>query len=111
MEWVPRRVVLGQISGAEGSCVVCPQTIKMESLLNAHSMSLPRLKPSTRYQARVRVKPQNGYDGVWSEWSQEYKWSTEWGESSWGHSPASGEQGRLGVETGPARVMGSWREP
>lgn len=68
----------------------------MESLLNAHSMSLPRLEPSTRYQARVRVKPQNGYDGVWSEWSQEYEWRTEWGESSQGHSPASGAQGRLG---------------
>lgn len=60
------------------------ETIKMESLLNAHSMSLPRLEPSTRYQARVRVKPQNGYDGIWSEWSQEYEWSTEWEMPTWG---------------------------
>ncbi|XP_049628419.1 cytokine receptor common subunit beta [Suncus etruscus] len=60
------------------------ETTKMESLLNAHSMSLPRLEPSTRYQARVRVKPQKGYNGTWSEWSQEYEWSTEWEMPTWG---------------------------
>uniref|UniRef100_A0A8C4MJQ4 Fibronectin type-III domain-containing protein n=1 Tax=Equus asinus asinus TaxID=83772 RepID=A0A8C4MJQ4_EQUAS len=53
-----------------------------ESLQNAHSMSLPRLEPSTKYQARVRVKPApGGYNGVWSEWSEECSWVTEWGRS------------------------------
>lgn len=61
---------------------LCPQKSVMEKLENAHSMSLPPLEPSTRYQARVRVKPTRGYDGVWSEWSEEHFWDTDWGMSS-----------------------------
>uniref|UniRef100_A0A8C4MRH4 Fibronectin type-III domain-containing protein n=1 Tax=Equus asinus TaxID=9793 RepID=A0A8C4MRH4_EQUAS len=57
---------------------------KTESLQNAHSMSLPRLEPSTKYQARVRVKPApGGYNGVWSEWSEECSWGTEWELPMW----------------------------
>lgn len=45
-------------------------------------MSLPPLEPATRYQARVRVKPDPGsYNGTWSEWSKEQSWDTEWGTS------------------------------
>ncbi|XP_025316742.1 cytokine receptor common subunit beta [Canis lupus familiaris] len=55
----------------------------MEKLENAHSMSLPPLEPSTRYQARVRVKPTRGYDGVWSEWSEEHFWDTDWVLPMW----------------------------
>lgn len=59
-----------------------PQDSKTELLQNAHSMSLPRLEPSTKYQARVRVKPTPGsYNGIWSEWSEERSWGTEWGRS------------------------------
>ncbi|XP_032202284.1 cytokine receptor common subunit beta isoform X1 [Mustela erminea] len=57
---------------------------KTETLQNAHSMSLPPLEPSTRYQARVRVKPTpGGYDGIWSEWSEELFWDTEWVLPMW----------------------------
>ncbi|XP_001916724.2 cytokine receptor common subunit beta isoform X1 [Equus caballus] len=57
---------------------------KTELLQNAHSMSLPRLEPSTKYQARVRVKPApGGYNGVWSEWSEERSWGTEWELPMW----------------------------
>ncbi|XP_070363033.1 cytokine receptor common subunit beta-like isoform X1 [Equus asinus] len=57
---------------------------RTESLQNAHSMSLPRLEPSTKYQARVRVKPTPGsYNGIWSEWSEECSWVTEWELSVW----------------------------
>lgn len=58
-----------------------PQESKTEPLQNTHSMSLPPLEPSTRYQARVRVKPYGGYSGIWSEWSEERSWDTEWGTS------------------------------
>ncbi|XP_014635375.1 PREDICTED: cytokine receptor common subunit beta-like [Ceratotherium simum simum] len=55
---------------------------KTASLQNAHSMSLPQLEASTGYQARVRVKPApGGYNGIWSEWSEERSWVTEWGMS------------------------------
>ncbi|XP_054430490.1 cytokine receptor common subunit beta [Pteronotus mesoamericanus] len=60
------------------------QESKTEPLPNAHIMSLPPLEPSTRYQARVRVKPDNGYDGIWSEWSEECSWDTEWVLPMWG---------------------------
>ncbi|XP_070456724.1 cytokine receptor common subunit beta-like isoform X1 [Equus przewalskii] len=57
---------------------------KTASLQNAHSMSLPWLEPSTKYQARVRVKPTPGsYNGIWSEWSEERSWGTEWELSVW----------------------------
>ncbi|KAI5765037.1 CSF2RB [Gulo gulo luscus] len=57
---------------------------KTETLQNAHSMLLPPLEPSTRYQARVRVKPTpGGYDGIWSEWSEELFWDTEWVLPMW----------------------------
>ncbi|XP_006865343.1 PREDICTED: cytokine receptor common subunit beta [Chrysochloris asiatica] len=51
---------------------------KTQPLVNAHSMALPPLEPSTRYWARVRakVKP-DGYNGIWSEWSEELSWDTE----------------------------------
>lgn len=56
---------------------------KTEDFQNAHSMCLPPLEPATRYQARVRVKPDpRGYNGIWSEWSEESSWDTEWGMSS-----------------------------
>ncbi|XP_077024834.1 cytokine receptor common subunit beta isoform X2 [Tamandua tetradactyla] len=52
---------------------------KAETLHNTHSMSLPPLEPSTRYWARVRVQPTpGGYSGIWSEWSEEHAWDTEW---------------------------------
>lgn len=57
-----------------------PQESKTESL-QIPQMSLPPLEPSTRYQARVRVKTYGGYDGIWSEWSEERSWDTEWGKS------------------------------
>lgn len=57
---------------------------KTETLRNTHSMSLPPLEPSTRYQARVRVKPTpGGYNGIWSEWSEERFWDTEWVLPMW----------------------------
>ncbi|KAB0400350.1 hypothetical protein E2I00_010446, partial [Balaenoptera physalus] len=60
-----------------------PQETKTEDFQNAHSMCLPPLEPATRYQARVRVKPDpQGYNGIWSEWSEESSWDTEWGMSS-----------------------------
>lgn len=63
----------------------------MEGLPNTRIMLLPPLEPSTRYQARVRVKPDNGYDGIWSEWSEECSWDTDWGTSP-GPPPASPPQ-------------------
>lgn len=83
---------------------LCPQESKTETLQNAHSMSLPPLEPSTRYQARVRVKPTpGGYDGIWSEWSEELFWDTEWGMSPGLHPPfrvqPSWAEDRDGVDT------------
>uniref|UniRef100_A0A8C9DN13 Colony stimulating factor 2 receptor subunit beta n=1 Tax=Prolemur simus TaxID=1328070 RepID=A0A8C9DN13_PROSS len=58
---------------------------KTEVLQNAHSMALPALEPSTPYRARVRVKPsRRGYSGIWSEWSEECSWETEWVLPTWG---------------------------
>ncbi|XP_058164741.1 cytokine receptor common subunit beta isoform X1 [Dasypus novemcinctus] len=59
---------------------------KTETLQNTHSMSLTPLEPSTTYlaRARVRVKPTSGgYNGPWSEWSEEYTWTTEWALPVW----------------------------
>ncbi|XP_008054478.1 cytokine receptor common subunit beta [Carlito syrichta] len=57
---------------------------KTEILQNTHSMALPALEAATRYQARVRVKPARvGYKGVWSEWSEERSWDTEWELPMW----------------------------
>ncbi|XP_058938274.1 cytokine receptor common subunit beta [Kogia breviceps] len=57
---------------------------KTEDFQNAHSMCLPPLETATRYQARVRVKPDpRGYDGIWSEWSEESSWDTEWVLPMW----------------------------
>ncbi|XP_057599565.1 cytokine receptor common subunit beta-like isoform X2 [Hippopotamus amphibius kiboko] len=57
---------------------------KAEKFPNAHTMSLPPLEPATRYQARVRVKPDpRGYNGIWSEWSEESFWDTEWVLPMW----------------------------
>ncbi|CAO2601575.1 Cytokine receptor common subunit beta, partial [Lemmus lemmus] len=57
---------------------------KTEILDRAHSMPLPLLVPSTSYVARVRVKPLPDYDGIWSEWSEEYTWTTDWVMPTWG---------------------------
>ncbi|XP_075408749.1 cytokine receptor common subunit beta-like [Tenrec ecaudatus] len=57
---------------------------KTEALVNAHSMSLPTLVPSTKYRARVRVRVKpDTYNGSWSEWSEECTWDTEWGLPVW----------------------------
>ncbi|XP_032974203.1 cytokine receptor common subunit beta-like isoform X1 [Rhinolophus ferrumequinum] len=56
---------------------------KTESLENTHIMSLPPLEPSTTYQARVRVRTLDGYNGIWSEWSEECSWDTEWVLPMW----------------------------
>ncbi|XP_003783295.1 cytokine receptor common subunit beta [Otolemur garnettii] len=57
---------------------------KTEILLNAHSMPLPALEPSTKYHARVRVKTSgHGYNGIWSEWSEACSWETEWVLPTW----------------------------
>ncbi|XP_036311655.1 cytokine receptor common subunit beta [Pipistrellus kuhlii] len=57
---------------------------KTEPLQNTRFLSLPPLESSTRYQARVRVRPHNGYSGIWSEWSEESSWDTEWVLPTWG---------------------------
>ncbi|KAM6162616.1 LOW QUALITY PROTEIN: cytokine receptor common subunit beta-like [Erethizon dorsatum] len=51
----------------------------------AHRTSLPPLEPATTYWARVRVKPRVGhhYSGIWSEWSKERRWTTEWALPTW----------------------------
>ncbi|KAM6162617.1 cytokine receptor common subunit beta-like [Erethizon dorsatum] len=58
---------------------------KNETLKNAHSMPLPPLEPATTYVARVRVKPspEGAYNGIWSEWSEEQRWTTEWALPTW----------------------------
>nr|XP_010341806.1 cytokine receptor common subunit beta isoform X1 [Saimiri boliviensis boliviensis] len=57
---------------------------KTETLWNAHSMALPALEPSTTYWARVRVRTfRSGYDGIWSQWSEERSWETEWALPVW----------------------------
>uniref|UniRef100_A0A8C5ZQQ0 Colony stimulating factor 2 receptor subunit beta n=1 Tax=Marmota marmota marmota TaxID=9994 RepID=A0A8C5ZQQ0_MARMA len=70
---------------------------KRETLQNAHSMALPALEPSTRYWARVRVRPTPGvYNGIWSEWSEAASWTTEWGMSR-AHLPLLGQPIRGGL--------------
>lgn len=67
------------------------------TLENSHVMPLPPLEPVTKYQARVRVRPTPGsYNGVWSRWSEECFWDTEWG--------------RYPSPTSPFRVQPSWAE-
>ncbi|NP_001166524.1 cytokine receptor common subunit beta precursor [Cavia porcellus] len=58
---------------------------KTETLKNAHNMPLPPLEPATTYLARVRVKPSPGgaYNGIWSEWSEEQRWTTDWALPTW----------------------------
>ncbi|XP_021114705.1 cytokine receptor common subunit beta-like isoform X2 [Heterocephalus glaber] len=58
---------------------------KTETLKNAHSMPLPPLQPATTYWDRVRVRPspRDSYDGIWSEWSKEQGWTTEWVLPPW----------------------------
>ncbi|XP_004634739.1 cytokine receptor common subunit beta [Octodon degus] len=58
---------------------------KTESLENYHQMSLPHLEPATTYLARVRVRPgpKGTYNGIWSEWSQEQRWTTGWALPTW----------------------------
>ncbi|XP_047407110.1 cytokine receptor common subunit beta-like [Sciurus carolinensis] len=57
---------------------------KTVTLRSAHSMALPALEPSTKYWARVRVRPTPGvYNGIWSEWSQEQSWTTDWVLTTW----------------------------
>lgn len=63
------------------------QDSKTENLVRAPSMDLPQLAPDTTYSARVRVKPISNYYGIWSEWSNEYTWTTDWGMSLGHHHP------------------------
>ncbi|XP_075408748.1 cytokine receptor common subunit beta-like [Tenrec ecaudatus] len=57
---------------------------KDETLQNTYSLPLSGLEPATRYWARVRAKSSiNSYSGIWSEWSEEHSWETEWGLSAW----------------------------
>ncbi|XP_027630752.1 cytokine receptor common subunit beta isoform X1 [Tupaia chinensis] len=57
---------------------------KTVSLRDGHTMALPALEPSTKYWARVRVRPTpNDYNGIWSEWSEECTWTTEWVLPRW----------------------------
>uniref|UniRef100_A0A8D2DEQ2 Interleukin-4 receptor subunit alpha n=1 Tax=Sciurus vulgaris TaxID=55149 RepID=A0A8D2DEQ2_SCIVU len=57
---------------------------KTVTLRSAHSMALPALEPSTKYWARVRVRPTPGvYNGIWSEWSQAQSWTTDWVLTTW----------------------------
>ncbi|XP_051045269.1 cytokine receptor common subunit beta isoform X2 [Phodopus roborovskii] len=60
------------------------EDIKTENLDRAHSMVLPLLLPSTTYVARVRVKTLPDYYGIWSEWSKECTWTTDWVMPTWG---------------------------
>ncbi|XP_062932179.1 cytokine receptor common subunit beta isoform X2 [Cynocephalus volans] len=57
---------------------------KTETLQNTHGMALPALEPSSTYWARVRVRPTHrNYNGIWSEWSEERSWTTEWVLPTW----------------------------
>ncbi|XP_010597639.3 cytokine receptor common subunit beta-like isoform X1 [Loxodonta africana] len=57
---------------------------KTQTLENTYNMPLLPLEPSTRYWARVRVKPSlSSYNGIWSEWSEELSWDTEWVLPMW----------------------------
>ncbi|MBZ3872140.1 Cytokine receptor common subunit beta [Sciurus carolinensis] len=72
---------------------------KTVTLRSTHSMALPALEPSTKYWARVRVRPTPGvYNGIWSEWSQEQSWTTDWDP----HYPASVALMCLSLEGTPA---------
>uniref|UniRef100_A0A8C9QRE8 Fibronectin type-III domain-containing protein n=1 Tax=Spermophilus dauricus TaxID=99837 RepID=A0A8C9QRE8_SPEDA len=76
---------------------------KRETLQSAHSMALPALEPSTRYWARVRVRPTPGvYNGIWSEWSEARSWTTEWGMSR--------VSGNCPLPGGCCRLNRKWKE-
>ncbi|XP_027241256.2 cytokine receptor common subunit beta isoform X1 [Cricetulus griseus] len=60
------------------------EAIKTEEVDHANIMALPLLEPYTTYVARVRVKTLPNFDGIWSEWSKEYTWTTEWVMPTWG---------------------------
>lgn len=60
------------------------QDTKTQNLDRAHSMVLPQLEPSCTYVARVRVKTLPDYDGIWSNWSKEHTWTTDWVMPTWG---------------------------
>lgn len=85
-------------SGSTSACLPL-QDSKTENLDRAHSMDLPKLEAATTYCARVRVKPISDYYGLWSEWSNEYTWTTDWGMSLCHHhtpgQPHCTGQGRL----------------
>lgn len=87
----------GEVHSQASQNSPAPQNSKTETLKNAHNMPLPPLEPATTYLARVRVKPSPGgaYNGIWSEWSEEQRWTTDWGGSpgSAHHSWAGGHQG------------------
>ena len=69
------------LAGGSASAYLPLQDSKTENLDRAHSMDLSQLEPDTSYCARVRVKPISNYDGIWSKWSEEYTWKTDWGMS------------------------------
>lgn len=78
------------LAGGSASAHLPLQDSKTENLDRAHSMDLSQLEPDTSYCARVRVKPISDYDGIWSEWSNEYTWTTDWGMSlSHHHTPGT----------------------
>ncbi|XP_037371063.2 cytokine receptor common subunit beta-like, partial [Talpa occidentalis] len=53
-------------------------------VLTIHRLTLSRLAPSSRYGARVRVRTSSAeYSSIWSEWSAECTWDTEWVLPTW----------------------------
>ena len=84
---------------------------KTENLDRAHSMDLSQLEPDTSYCARVRVKPISNYDGIWSKWSEEYTWKTDWGRTGSGRkrspTPARASCSRMEVKV--SGLLAAWQ--
>uniref|UniRef100_A0A8D2DEK2 Interleukin-4 receptor subunit alpha n=1 Tax=Sciurus vulgaris TaxID=55149 RepID=A0A8D2DEK2_SCIVU len=85
---------------------------KTVTLRSAHSMALPALEPSTKYWARVRVRPTPGvYNGIWSEWSQAQSWTTDWGKSGPTCPPGPGLRSlQLSLPGACCRLNRQWQE-
>lgn len=75
-------------------------------------MDLPQLESDSTYCARVRVKPLPNYYGPWSEWSNEYTWTTDWGMSlSHHHTPGTAPLHRereAREPLSPVGIPGDW---